>query len=885
MNKKIFSAALFGALMALSAGTFTSCKDYDDDINGLQEQIDGLDAALDALEAKVKDGKWITSVTPMENGFTIVLSDGSSYPIENGKNGEPGTPGTPGAAGKDGTIVEVKEGYWWLNGEKSPYVAVTADDITGKVHVPEIRDGYWYFYNEETKSMEKSEYKAAGAAYAVYANGKYTLYMPDANGDMLSEGIELPTAASMITAVTFTNDNAKSLYVYKTNWSFNSSVASIATSSAWNGTKALPSNNTKIYGAKSPVEIQVHPAEIDVVEENIKFSLVNSKNETTLAQFVLTAESYDGYIQPNGVRTRAIANGLYDIVMKPQTISDANSTAIDNALVAAGPSTPVGAGRIGYALNVGDGCRTAYNITVAGNSAAPTLRTLELNGVTANIGATGTVNDIMVGQPYEVTFNEDAAVYDAYFTVPAQYRDAFGIVINNEKRTITVGKNPDASTIGTYFPMTVYTADINGAIKETTLTVNLSTVISGVQTLAAQTVPVNTATNFNFALSDVTVSSTDAWKLNVALGNTAYTLYKDAACTQAVGGTDPFAAASQLFKPEFVAALNSTSATTDVNSAKYLRFNIDNNKAATIGLSLNTTYYVQVTFKDSEATPNILNKVVVPVKFTAPALSTLFTVKAGYVKDEVINAYFYQTTGTTMKNVALATYFSKSVADATVALDNTTNVASTNKTSNGLANLTTTAFGTSELAFDAAAGNKPAPNAQFELGYGETLTVNVSKDNYKGWKYTTDAEKAYTFKVRMMSSIVEGSVKGANGNPIIISANDATNGADITSSMIKGYDYNNNEYNVVPDEYDATGAAWKNVFIKMVSAAPDADGYIKDVETVAATQKNGVTTNGSFKVTANSLSTTQTVKMPVTVEDIWGYKLIEKVDVTIKVGE
>ena len=42
MNKKYLSVILFGALMLGTTGTFTSCKDYDDDINNLQEQIDKL---------------------------------------------------------------------------------------------------------------------------------------------------------------------------------------------------------------------------------------------------------------------------------------------------------------------------------------------------------------------------------------------------------------------------------------------------------------------------------------------------------------------------------------------------------------------------------------------------------------------------------------------------------------------------------------------------------------------------------------------------------------------------------------------------------------------------------------------------------------------------
>ena len=52
MRKKYLSALLFGALLFASAGTFTSCKDYDDDIKNLQEQVDGL-ATKDDMEAKL----------------------------------------------------------------------------------------------------------------------------------------------------------------------------------------------------------------------------------------------------------------------------------------------------------------------------------------------------------------------------------------------------------------------------------------------------------------------------------------------------------------------------------------------------------------------------------------------------------------------------------------------------------------------------------------------------------------------------------------------------------------------------------------------------------------------------------------------------------------
>ena len=56
MRKKYLSALLFGALLVASTGTFTSCKDYDDDIANLQGQIDGqdgLDSKISALESSI----------------------------------------------------------------------------------------------------------------------------------------------------------------------------------------------------------------------------------------------------------------------------------------------------------------------------------------------------------------------------------------------------------------------------------------------------------------------------------------------------------------------------------------------------------------------------------------------------------------------------------------------------------------------------------------------------------------------------------------------------------------------------------------------------------------------------------------------------------------
>ena len=54
MKRKYFSALLMGTLTVASMSTFTSCKDYDDDISNLQEQIDKL-ATADQLSQKVSE--------------------------------------------------------------------------------------------------------------------------------------------------------------------------------------------------------------------------------------------------------------------------------------------------------------------------------------------------------------------------------------------------------------------------------------------------------------------------------------------------------------------------------------------------------------------------------------------------------------------------------------------------------------------------------------------------------------------------------------------------------------------------------------------------------------------------------------------------------------
>ena len=71
MNKKFLSAILFGALMITSTGTFVSCKDYDDDIDQINQELADLESQIAALQNKVNSGEWVSGVTSTANGVTI----------------------------------------------------------------------------------------------------------------------------------------------------------------------------------------------------------------------------------------------------------------------------------------------------------------------------------------------------------------------------------------------------------------------------------------------------------------------------------------------------------------------------------------------------------------------------------------------------------------------------------------------------------------------------------------------------------------------------------------------------------------------------------------------------------------------------------------------
>ena len=202
MKKNLFLKVFLFTVIATMV-TFTACKDYDDDIDHLQDQITSLKATVDQINSAVSAGAVITDVTSTASGIKVTLSNGKSYDITNGKDG---INGVNGVDGKDGSVVEIGEnGNWYIDGvdtelpargPKGETGAPGADGADGKdgingtdgkdgadgkdgVYYYPNEDGFWYMVDGETETKTEMTWLPAGTITAVYADGVVTLFNVD----------------------------------------------------------------------------------------------------------------------------------------------------------------------------------------------------------------------------------------------------------------------------------------------------------------------------------------------------------------------------------------------------------------------------------------------------------------------------------------------------------------------------------------------------------------------------------------------------------------------------------------------------------------------------------------------------------------------------------
>lgn len=274
----------FGALSLAVSTAVTSCKDYDDDIDNLQTQIDANKASIADLQKFVNEGKWVKGVESVTGGFKITFSDGQSYTVVNGKDGAKGETGATGAQGVAG-----KDGY-------SPYIG---------------EDGFWYFYNAETQKVEKSKYQAniVGSEKTYIVENptmpKYTLHTVTKDGKEVT--LDLPTADNIqsVKAVTISGTNNKVVENARVRIKYNKLAKAVkfkGLNKEWN-LKAGDILST----ATEKISAIINPSNVDAT--TYKFYLQDSKGANEL--FVLGAPKANETSTPL-TRANTKNEGVYD---------------------------------------------------------------------------------------------------------------------------------------------------------------------------------------------------------------------------------------------------------------------------------------------------------------------------------------------------------------------------------------------------------------------------------------------------------------------------------------------------------------------------------------------------------------------------------------------
>ena len=862
--------------MVTSTGTFVSCKDYDDDIDSINKELTDIKSQIAALQTKVNEGKWITSLASTTGGFTVAFNDGSSYTIVNGKDGDKGE---TGAAGKDGTTVEVKDGYWYVGGEKTDYVAVTKDEL-GKVKVPYVdtEDGYWYFYNEDGEAV-KSSFKAIGATYAVNANGVYTLYVPDANGEMQS--IKLPTAGSTLSDVELLgwaplaklDQNVSETGINKSltvNYKWVEKIIKIYDSNketTWSAQKAVTKGQVLTTLAPNNTNLMTRiVAGADAAD--MSFTLKNSKG-AELPISLGTATQYTGLL------SRA-ASGLYAISL---------DNTVDTYASAAKYTEKFTTGL--YALVEKSGFTSNYelDVTVADATVTPGVVEKvdgEIKTSESPVAPSTGVYEVNLNKENAISFTNSEYVYDYYVeAVDPTIAGMFGFTPNKANGTFTVTKLADKITT-TSFDIYVYKLHIDGKIYREQIS------IKPIRTLGQEVV---------YNLGEQTIKSTmtlsvDLADMFAALGTEDAAIWKNATLgAKSLNIVTKDEDGNNVTTTLGTANVLKTASATTTNVYEAVKMEL---KPATVAAGAGTMepgveYTSTVAFLDGSG--KTLNEI--KVKFTPvmPKLSSYITKRDAVWNGNTLMAYFddptaaQATAGTTLASkYNMVNGFTKlgstNTADETTIafeLDADQKISDTKVVAGGMASMTANVV---EL-FSTTIGSTTKFHA-----YAQELNVKVNATYLDGAYTFSDEEiEAAGFKVKVQSALEAGKIVPASGASITLPAAAAGEIAKLTPEMITGYTYNDQAYSLFKNATSSSSIAYKYTYIQKVEFV-STDNVIYTVEGVQdATWSNNKEVAGYAKIKSGNISQTTTTTIKVKVTDMYGYTKTAEIPLTITVGK
>ena len=253
MKRKYFSVLLMGALAIASTSMVTSCKDYDDDINNLQSQIDQLNKIIEQIKSEITAGSVISKVENTSTGVDITLSNGQKYSITNGLNGKDGKDGVNGLDGAPGTAWTISEdGYWVKDGVKTEYKALGQDGKDGKdgLNGQDGKDGQDGLNGQDGKDGQdgqKGDKGDKGETGNYYKpNAKTGMFdLCDSKGNVI-ESTNIAWRGTGVTAV-MDNDNLTLYNVADKNGVFDPNGVQIALSNNLRGFVFEKDNSGRVY--------------------------------------------------------------------------------------------------------------------------------------------------------------------------------------------------------------------------------------------------------------------------------------------------------------------------------------------------------------------------------------------------------------------------------------------------------------------------------------------------------------------------------------------------------------------------------------------------------------------------------------------------------------
>ena len=480
MRKKYLSALLFGALLFASAGTFTSCKDYDDDINNLQEQINTVVSDLASLKSQIDNlGTGVSSVTFDEATGVLTVVDGAgthTYTIKT-------------AAGEVADVKITIEGQELkVNGETVGKVGDTVTVVDGELTV-----------NGEGTGIKVGEYTILDNQDA----GTVTITLPDADGKL--QTVVLAKASSSLTSMVIVSENP----IFNSGYTANGHTEIMWGTAALNKSEWNITRNQLLVGHINTIEVQVLPANYEL--DKAQLTLKNSLGEEAPVTVIPTPN--DKLLKPAATRTSS-KNGSWNISIE----MDETVTADNIAKVFDNKKNE----NLAYALCVNGNPVTPYDITIDINEAKQTgAPGAEEISTLKYIDSEGYYVDLKQGGKLPLNAETDLKLeigkgYTAYIT-----RSYISFEGKNETIAKANGISADGMTItttnasaGVTLKATVHILDVTGNDYEKTidLTVENSEAASTVVDYTYKVMPVEIKSSSSSAdLTPITISLKDAF--------------------------------------------------------------------------------------------------------------------------------------------------------------------------------------------------------------------------------------------------------------------------------------------------------------------------------------------------------------------------------------